>query len=87
GRPTDQLFAMEQFGQFQTRSGLSFVTEQGQINYLKTALQSKPWQLWQDVRALDCRAYDLVLTDFEPVTALAARRQQVRSVAFGHQYA
>ncbi|WP_419569475.1 MJ1255/VC2487 family glycosyltransferase [Rheinheimera sp.] len=87
GRPADQLFAMEQFGQFQTRSGLSFVTEQGQINYLKTALQSKPWQLWQDVRALDCRAYDLVLTDFEPVTALASRRQQVRSVAFGHQYA
>lgn len=87
GRPADQLFDMEQFGRYQTRTGLSFVTEQGQVNYLKKALQSHPFQLWQDVRQLDCRRYDLVLTDFEPVTALAARRQQVRAVALGHQYA
>jgi len=87
GRPADQLFDMQQFGHYQLKTGLTFVTEQGQINYLKTALRAKPLELWRDIRQLDCSPYDLVLTDFEPVTAWAARLQKKRSVAFGHQYA
>lgn len=87
GRPADQFFDMQQFGDYQVKTGLTFVTEQGHINYLKTAMQAKPLQLWRDIRTLDCSAYDLVLTDFEPVTAWAALRQKKRSVAFGHQYA
>jgi uncharacterized protein (TIGR00661 family) len=87
GRPADQLFDMQQFGDYQVKTGLTFVTEQGHINYLKTARQAKPLELWRDIRQLDCSAYDLVLTDFEPITAWAARSQKKRSVAFGHQYA
>jgi len=87
GRPADQLFDMQQFGDYQVKTGLTFVTEQGHINYLKTALRAKPFELLRDIRALDCSAYDLVLTDFEPITAWAARVQKKRSVAFGHQYA
>ncbi|HJS16557.1 MAG TPA: MJ1255/VC2487 family glycosyltransferase [Rheinheimera sp.] len=87
GRPADQLFDMQQFGDYQVKTGLTFVTEQGQISYPKTALRAKPLELWRDIRQLDCSAYDLVLTDFEPITAWAARMQKKRSVAFGHQYA
>lgn len=87
GRPADQLFDMQQFGDYQVKTGLTFVTEQGHINYLKTAQQAKPLDLWRDIRELDCTPYDLVLTDFEPITAWAARQQKKRSVAFGHQYA
>ncbi len=87
GRPADQFFDMQQFGHYQVKTGLTFVTEQGHINYLKTALRAKPLELWRDIRQLDCSAYDLVLTDFEPVTAWAARVQKKPSVAFGHQYA
>jgi uncharacterized protein (TIGR00661 family) len=67
GRPADRLFDMQQFGDYQLKTGLTFVTEQGQINYLKTALRAKPLELWRDIRQLDCSPYDLVLTDFEPV--------------------
>lgn len=87
GRPADQLFDMQQFGDYQVKTGLTFVTEQGHINYVKTALRAKPLELWRDIRQLDCSAYDVVLTDFEPVTAWAARSQKKRSIAFGHQYA
>jgi uncharacterized protein (TIGR00661 family) len=87
GRPANQLFDMQQFGDYQVKTGLTFVTEQGHINYLKTAQQAKPLELWRDIRELDCTPYDLVLTDFEPITAWAARQQKKRSVAFGHQYA
>ena len=87
GRPADQLFDMQQFGNYQVKTGLTFVTEQGHISYPKTALRAKPFELWRDIRELDCSPYDIVLTDFEPITAWAARRQKKRSVAFGHQYA
>lgn len=87
GRPADQLFDMQQFGDYQVKTGLTFVTEQGKISYPKTALRAKPFELLRDIRTLDCSAYDLVLTDFEPITAWAARIQKKRSVAFGHQYA
>ena len=44
-------------------------------------------QLWRDICALDTRHYDLVITDFEPVTAWAAKRQGTPILAIGHQYA
>jgi len=40
-----------------------------------------------DIRSLDVSRYDLVVTDFEPVTAWAARLAGKTSVGIGHQYA
>ena len=40
-----------------------------------------------DVLALDVEGVDLVITDFEPVTAMAARLKNIPSMGFGHQYA
>ena len=44
-------------------------------------------QLWKDINDLDLSSYDVVLTDFEPVTAWAARRQKKTCIGIGHQYA
>lgn len=87
GRPATQLFDMQQFGAFQWRKGLSFVSKAGKVNHWQTLLQADLRQLWQDIRQLETRRYDLVLTDFEPVTAWAARRQGTPLIALGHQYA
>ncbi|SEH75482.1 conserved hypothetical protein [Rheinheimera pacifica] len=87
GRPAEQLFDMQQFGDYQVKRGLTFVTEAGKVNYWQTLRQASVQTLWQDVKALDCSSYDLVLTDFEPITAHAAKQQKKRSVALGHQYA
>jgi uncharacterized protein (TIGR00661 family) len=87
GRPAAQLFDMQQFGAFQWRKGLSFVTKAGRVNHWQTMLQADIRQLWQDIRQLETRRYDLVLTDFEPVTAWAARRQGTPLISLGHQYA
>ncbi|RUO29515.1 MJ1255/VC2487 family glycosyltransferase [Aliidiomarina sanyensis] len=87
GRSPEKLFDMEIFGDFQWRQGLSFAVRDGRVSMLDT-LSTNPWsQFWSDVRALDLSSYDLVLTDFEPVTAWAARRQKVRSIGMGRQYA
>lgn len=87
GRPAEQLFDMQQFGHYQLKRGLTFVTAAGQVHYFQTAQNANLPLLWRDIRQLDVSGYDLVLTDFEPVTAWAAKRQHKTCIALGHQYA
>lgn len=87
GRPQDKFFAMEVFNGHQWREGLTFATNKGKINHLKTVLQSRPLNFLKDIRRLDLSAYDLVICDFEPVTAWAARQQNKKTVGICHQYA
>lgn len=87
GRPADKYFDMEVFNGFQVRTGLTFHTEKGQVSYLKTALDAKPITFIKDLKSLDLRGYDLVISDFEPLTAWAAKSQKKPVLGIGHQYA
>jgi uncharacterized protein (TIGR00661 family) len=87
GRPADKYFDMEAFNGYQARTGLTFHTEKGQVSYLKTALDAKPITFIKDMKELDLSAYDLVISDFEPVTAWAAKNQNIPVLGIGHQYA
>jgi len=87
GRPVDKYFDMEIFNGYQSRTGLTFNTEKGQVNYLKTARDAKPITFVRDVKSLDLSGYDLVISDFEPVTAWAAKSQKKPVLGIGHQYA
>ncbi|MBE0469452.1 MAG: glycosyltransferase [Methyloprofundus sp.] len=87
GRPEDKYFDMEVFNGYQHREGLTFNTDKGQVNYLKTALEAKPIRFIKDINALDLSTYDLVISDFEPVTAWAAKKQKKKVLGIGHQYA
>jgi uncharacterized protein (TIGR00661 family) len=87
GRPRQELFEMEPFGAYEWRAGLTFETHRGEVRYVRTALRNNPLQFIRDIRALDLSGYDLVVTDFEPVTAWAARLRGVRCIGVGHQYA
>lgn len=87
GRPADQLFDMSCFGHWQHRRGLTFTSRAGRIDYLRSLYQANFRQLWSDIQTQDTRGYDLVITDFEPVTAWAAKRQGTPVLALGHQYA
>lgn len=44
-------------------------------------------QLWHDMRTIPLKQYDLIVNDFEPVTAWACKLQKVQSVALSHQCA
>ncbi|MDF2183075.1 glycosyltransferase family protein [Neptuniibacter sp. CAU 1671] len=87
GRAPDQLFNMEPFGDYQCRSGLTFSMSKGKVNLWQTLVGNQYRQLIRDIRALDVSNYDLVISDFEPVTAWAARNQGAPSVGIAHQYA
>lgn len=87
GREQSKYFDMEVFGDYQTLSGLTFVTEKGAVNQWKTLRSAKIRQFFKDIRQLDVRSYDLVLNDFEPVSAWAAKNQDVSCISVSHQAA
>ncbi|MGR8929371.1 MAG: MJ1255/VC2487 family glycosyltransferase [Gammaproteobacteria bacterium] len=87
GRPSDRYFDMEIFNGYQVREGLTFNTNNGQVSYLKTVLEASPIRFVKDVKSLDLSKFDLVISDFEPVTAWAAKTQKRKVLGIGHQYA
>ncbi|MCH8538639.1 MAG: glycosyltransferase [Alkalimonas sp.] len=87
GRAANAYFSMDDFGRYQTRRGLTFYTEQGRINLVKTVSHNNPLQFLREIRQLDLRGYDLVLNDFEPISAWAAKKQQIPSIGISHQNA
>lgn len=87
GRPQDKFFDMEVFNGHQWRNGLTFSTKNGKISPIKTVLQSSPLNFLRDIKQLDLSHYDLIICDYEPVTAWAARRQNKKTIGISHQYA
>lgn len=87
GRSPDAFFDMACFGNYRWRRGLTFATRAGRIRPLETVLRAHPLRLYRDTHQLPLDDYDLVVSDFEPVTAWAARLQGKRSIGIGHQYA
>lgn len=87
GRDKSDFFDMQDFGDYRCCKGLTLQVHKGKVSIAKTVLTSNLVQLRQDIRALNVRDYDLVVTDFEPVSAWAARLAGVPSVGISHQNA
>jgi uncharacterized protein (TIGR00661 family) len=87
GPSTEGRWNVEQFQPFQVCSGLTFTSRAGKIDYVRTALDNKPVSFLRDVSALAWRDLDLVISDYEPVTAWMARRRGLPSIGIGHLYA
>lgn len=86
-RTRDQFNDMRAFGDFQWRRGLTFHHKNGKIQKFQTLRNVKPIQFLRDITSLDLQQYDAILTDFEPVTAWAARIRGRQCIGIGHQYA
>ena len=57
----------------------------GGLDYWEIAKNINPLQMYRDAKALPLSDYDVVINDFDSVTALASKIQKVKSVQFGHQ--
>jgi uncharacterized protein (TIGR00661 family) len=87
GRDPTLLWDMEIFEPYTALRGLTFATHRGRIQYLQTARELNLVRFYADIRAFDARGLDLVISDYEPVTARIARRHRLPSIGIGHQYA
>lgn len=57
----------------------------GGLNYWDIVKNVNPRQIYKDADILPLKNYDVVINDFDSITALACKMQKVHSVQFGHQ--
>ena len=68
--------------------GLSFVFgKKGGIDYFRTYMKSNTFRLMNEIRKLPIEDYDLVINDFEPVSAWAANLKKLPCIALSNQCA
>lgn len=66
--------------------GLSFIFgKKGGIDYLETYRRSNVKKLYKEITTLPVQDYDLVISDFEPVSAWACYIQNKPCIALSHQ--
>ena len=87
GPSTTGRWDVEQFQPYQVCTGLTFSSRAGRLDYVRTTLDNKPVQFLRDVADLVWQGLDLVISDYEPVSAWMAKRRGVPSIGIGHLYA
>lgn len=87
GRKPRDLFDMEPFGNYISKEGLTFHSRKGRVQLGDTLLRNNIYRLTQDVKELDLSRFDIVVTDFEPISAWAGRLAEKKVIGLGHQYA
>lgn len=85
GRANNDYFDMELFDNFKCFRGLSFDTKNGQVKNWQTLKNARLCKLLNNIKSLDVKHYDLVLNDFEPITAWAAKKAGIPVVGISHQ--
>lgn len=68
--------------------GMSFIFgTNGGVDIGLTARRLKLFQLLRDIKSLPVEQYDLVINDFEPVSAWACKRKKLPCISLSHQCA
>ena len=76
------------FGVKYKAQGMGFAFgKKGGINFVKTFAQFNSVKFLHEVRHLPVESYDLVISDFEPVSSWACKMRHVPCVALSHQSA
>lgn len=69
-------------------SGISYTFgKNGGIDYVDTMLKLRPIQFLKDVADLPVQKYDLIISDYEPVSAWAVRKAGLNCIGLSHQSA
>ncbi len=68
--------------------GLSFIFgKKGGVDVWKTYLKANTKRIQNEIKSLPVQNYDLVINDFEPISAWACKLAQVPCISFSHQAA
>ena len=85
GRNVEDFFDLEEFRPYIIKKGFTFVFSKGRLNIFKTLLNIDLIQFVRDIFKIK-KEYDVVVTDFEPISAYAARKLGIHCIGIGHQY-
>jgi uncharacterized protein (TIGR00661 family) len=68
--------------------GLSFYFgKQGGVDLVKTFRQNSSRDVYREIKKFPVEKYDLVINDFEPISAWACRRKEIPCIGLSHQSA
>jgi uncharacterized protein (TIGR00661 family) len=85
GRNIEDFFDLEEFRPYIIKKGFTFVFKKGKLNVFRTLLNVDLVQFVRDVFKIK-KEYDVVVTDFEPISAYSARKLGIHCIGIGHQY-
>ncbi len=68
--------------------GMSFMaSKKGKVALLKTAVNTNIFTFFKEITQFPAKQYDLIISDFEPISAWSAKYHGVKSVELSHQAA
>lgn len=87
GREEDRFWGIEDFDPYQILRGFTFKTVNGKIKIIETAMQLDFSKFYKDISNLlnSDKEYDLVISDFEPITSRFAKKKNIPSINLSHQ--
>ena len=65
--------------------GITFAITNGKIDYLKTLSNFDLYTSYLEQKEIPFKEYDLIITDFEPITAWSSVRYNIPSIHISHQ--
>lgn len=72
--------------QFKHHKGLSlFYNQVGKVSYKKILKENSFKSFWKEVNHFPIEQYDLIINDFEPITAHSARKKKKICIGLSHQ--
>lgn len=87
GPPVEPQWLDGVFEPWSQRRGLTHVSIKGRISYFATARQLRLLEFLTDIRNFDAGGFDLVVSDYEPISARVATRASIPSIGIGHLFA
>jgi len=87
GPPIKDNWIPHYFREYTHFKGLTFVTEKGRVNIRKTARILDVPRFFRDVFTYEPRDYDIIVTDYEPISSRFAQINKIPSIGIGHLYA
>jgi uncharacterized protein (TIGR00661 family) len=64
---------------------LQYDKQTGSVDLWKTFQKANLRKVWNEAKCLPIENYDLIINDFECITAMACRLKKIPSIQFGHQ--
>jgi uncharacterized protein (TIGR00661 family) len=71
--------------QYRSKGVSLFYTGNGGLSYFDTIKALQPRRIFKEIKNLPVEKYDLIINDFESITAMACVYKKVKSINFGHQ--
>ena len=85
GRDKNDLWWLSYLPSSQVKKGLQYFYKSGKIDFPRTIFRNNIILLFKDIFNLNVKKYDLIIHDYEPISAWAAKINKIQSIGISNQ--